>query len=133
MSLRSRLIVGPDPKPEKRIIDPGVFADFYAQDHECLVCGERNPQAHHMLSRAQGGDDLPGNLLPLCKGCHGAFHGNPYLGPFCIRITRERVELVIAKFLRSEAGVDHATYLTRKMGGFAAEAFVQKLEGRVRL
>jgi cytochrome c553 len=113
-----RVDLHPDPKPKKRIRDKAVYEDFHAIWRACLACTwERTVEAHHMLSRAQGGDDVLSNLLPLCRSCHRAYHNG-----------NRHPRLAVAKFLRSEAGEDHRDYLNLKRGPFGAEHFAQKLE-----
>jgi hypothetical protein len=117
-----------DPKPAKRIRDRTAFQDFYAKDHACLVCGWHFCEAHHVLHRSQGGDDVLANLVPLCSNCHMAAHGATVRGDFGRDVTPEIVRFQIAYYIRSEAGSDLAAYLIGKLSPFGAEAFVQKLE-----
>ena len=44
--------------------------------YTCQHCGKRNCrlQAHHVLSREQGGKDTLANLLTLCEACHHDVH-----------------------------------------------------------
>lgn len=114
-----------DPKPVKRVRDAEVMMDFHASRPSCLACTNQpgfNVEAHHVLSRGQGGDDDLGNLVGLCTSCHRALHNG-----------NKSPRRSIARFLRSEAGSDHCAYLIRKLdnertGGFSAEAFIQRLE-----
>lgn len=123
--------VEPKPKPRKPIRDRYVFTVFHdLGPYDCVSCGHGRGgiiEAHHLVSRGQGGDDVLGNLVPLCRGCHAAYHGNPYTA-FGVRIDAAHVRQALAAYVRSEAG-DHARdYLYRKLGVFGAEAFVQRLE-----
>lgn len=56
---------------------PGVVRAYARelQGHPC-VCGQQGKKldAHHLVSRAQGGDDVRANLIGLCGDCHGAIH-----------------------------------------------------------
>jgi 5-methylcytosine-specific restriction endonuclease McrA len=37
----------------------------------CWTCGRPYADLHHILSRGAGrGDDVPENLMPLCRECH---------------------------------------------------------------
>jgi 5-methylcytosine-specific restriction endonuclease McrA len=37
----------------------------------CRICNDAFlPQLHHLLARSLGGDDVPQNLVPLCRKCH---------------------------------------------------------------
>lgn len=39
----------------------------------CIIC-RKAADAAHVRSRGAGGDDVPGNLLPLCRTHHQAQH-----------------------------------------------------------
>jgi 5-methylcytosine-specific restriction endonuclease McrA len=42
------------------------------RDGACVQCGDRTGlQAHHVIRRAEGGPDVPENLIALCVSCHG--------------------------------------------------------------
>lgn len=89
----------PDPKPYKtakgalrlarkrrlREIDPDAFAKARSTMAPCAACGGRPSNVHHVVPKGSPyfGDDLVENFVLLCgtgtTGCHGAFHGNPYL------------------------------------------------------
>lgn len=48
-----------------------------ARDGACVRCGTTGTQAnplsvHHVVAKALGGDDDMGNLVTLCKSCHGS-------------------------------------------------------------
>ena len=63
----------PDPKPRRRM--RATVAERRRLRTEkltgaCRVCGDRPSELHHVVSRAQGGDDTADNLVPLCVGCH---------------------------------------------------------------
>lgn len=75
----------PDPKPgkgEKRIVDRKATKGSTLAMSECVACNRPGANAHHVLPKDRGGDDVPANLVTLCgsgtAGCHGAHHGNPY-------------------------------------------------------
>ena len=61
-----------DPKPLRRIRDPEAMRRAHRAGDCCVV------NAHHVVSRARGGDDITDNLVLLCgsgtTGCHGEFH-----------------------------------------------------------
>lgn len=121
-----------DPKPVKRIRDLSVFQKFYGFPHECVCCGLRPGQAHHVIHRSKGGDDVMGNLVPLCPPCHNAYHGAAYHSAFYRRkITTQDVKRSIAQFVRGESGEHHRRYLIAKRGEWGAEAYLRKLEGEI--
>lgn len=116
-----------DPKPIRRIRDNQALRDF-PRDRECISCGHaRGVEAHHILRRSQGGDDVAANLVPLCRDCHGAVHGTPYTA-WGVRIDAAHVRKALHGFLGSEQGMAARWYLTGKLGVEASLAFVDRLE-----
>ena len=43
---------------------------------DCEVCGCPAVDVHHIKSRGRGGDDIPDNLISLCRDCHTKAHKN---------------------------------------------------------
>lgn len=62
----------PDPKPGKRLVaDQLGWAELRAAKLGwCRVCGDNGTELHHLVSRAQGGDDVEANLVSLCTPHH---------------------------------------------------------------
>jgi 5-methylcytosine-specific restriction endonuclease McrA len=64
------------PKPRKRIRAAGVGMAVVRAEQRCRICGKRTHhlEAHHLVPRSQGGDDVPDNFVPLCgpwqPSCH---------------------------------------------------------------
>jgi len=117
-----------DFKAPPRVKDKDALKAFHEDWLDCLACGGRPIQAHHILSRARGGDDARGNLVGLCAGCHGAYHGSPYTGAFGKRIDAGFVRSAIARYIRHESGDDARWYLTAKLGPEASIAFLESLD-----
>lgn len=41
----------------------------------CQRCGEKsNIHRHHIIMKADGGNDEPDNIMPLCVSCHMEWH-----------------------------------------------------------
>lgn len=108
----------PDPRPPRRIVDREVVTAKLLSEPVCRMCGKpgRMTQigervyvagvtAHHLIPRSQGGDDVPGNIVPLCgdgtRGCHGDITGNLKW----VRVT-----------LRSHLQQDELEYIRAKKG-----------------
>jgi hypothetical protein len=115
-----------DPKPERRISNPLVFRRFHDAAPDCLACGYRHVQAHHLISRGRGGDDVLENLIPLCTLCHGALHTGRTHTAYGHAVTQESVLWAIGRFLVSEAGTEHVIYVLRKLGPEAGIAFLER-------
>jgi 5-methylcytosine-specific restriction endonuclease McrA len=68
------------PRRYRRVVaGPKQWAALRAeklQGQLCRVCcappNIHAGQLHHLISRAQGGDDVADNLVPLCRACHEA-------------------------------------------------------------
>ena len=62
-----------DAKPAKRYRATKAgwedIRDAFSEDR-CWVCSERWTELHHILSRSHSGDDVVGNLAPVCQECH---------------------------------------------------------------
>jgi 5-methylcytosine-specific restriction endonuclease McrA len=109
-----------DLKPPRRIVDPGAYRQFHRLELRCLVCGTPKAQAHHVLSRGRGGDDLMDNFVPLCVRCHNKVHGEDIGGA---------VRRLVGKWLGSEDGQEARAYLVGKLGRGAAESFMKREYG----
>jgi hypothetical protein len=60
-----------DLKPPARIRDSSIFRTLHREATECAICGWAPPlEAHHVLARSQGGDDVRANLVMLDPVCH---------------------------------------------------------------
>lgn len=78
-----------------------------AQGNRCARCRRpfvrfrHDPELHHLLPRAQGGEDSEANLVALCARCHCGVHAHtvpdwgrwlhtrPYSECECVRCERE--------------------------------------------
>lgn len=62
-------------KPYKK-----VYLEYFGygeQDYiPCENCGNRAVDVHHLKFRSQGGEDIPENLMGLCRDCHNRAHGS---------------------------------------------------------
>lgn len=47
-------------------------------ERRCEICGGP-AEAHHIVSRGEGGKDEPWNLLWLCRYCHRSFHDSEWV------------------------------------------------------
>lgn len=69
-------------------------------NERCWICNGRWSDLHHILSRAQGGDDVVANLAPLCRECHTAV---------------EERKIVTRSLLRGALLPSHYEYLASKL------------------
>ena len=58
----------------RKVGSPKQWQAIYAsKSGPCRVCTFRGAiQLHHLVSRQDGGDDVPDNIVPVCPGCHDA-------------------------------------------------------------
>ena len=116
-----------DPKPEKRVKDKSVYAEFHRIHCFCLHCGCSPVAASHLL-RGKNREDVLEALIPLAPWCHEAFdEGNRVNGPYG-EVKAANVRAAVARFLRSPAGEKNAAYLIRKLGPNGALDYLQRLE-----
>lgn len=59
----------------RRVRDPGALTQYKRQHPRCEGCGKaKTDDAHHIRSKAMGGDDDPEtNIIALCRRCHMAW------------------------------------------------------------
>jgi 5-methylcytosine-specific restriction endonuclease McrA len=117
-----------DPRPPRRIVDPDAYREFHAQNLSCVSCGLLSGmiiEAHHVLLKSRGGDDTVDNLVALCRNCHRAFHGTPYMD-MTVRIDSGWVRFKIARWLESDEGAACRAYLVGKLGRGPAAYFLQR-------
>ena len=48
--------------------------DYIQADEKCFVCGETAAHKHHIVQVQNGGTNMRGNFVPLCRPCHCAVH-----------------------------------------------------------
>ena len=97
----------PDPKPPRRIKDKTVIP---AGPLRCVVTGATEGLTRfHLISRAQGGDDVPENVVWVEAFTHDRFHaGSP----------TQRYEA--GHLIRKGLGVKHIDYIVKhRRGGWA--------------
>lgn len=79
------------------------------------MCGVTGPlNAHHVLSRARGGDDVVENLLLVCgsgtTGCHGMYHAGSH---------------AVAKAIGEALSPAHIKYLLKRLGEEPGRYFLE--------
>jgi 5-methylcytosine-specific restriction endonuclease McrA len=95
-----------DPKPQARIKDPDLMRLMHAEPtRECAVTGSTlHIELHHVLPRAQGGDDVRENLVFLHRIFHQAVTVND---PVALKL--------LGEYIWAERA-DTIAYLVFKMG-----------------
>jgi 5-methylcytosine-specific restriction endonuclease McrA len=72
-----------EPRPLRsrphRIPDKVRAQSFALWGSVCRWCGEQGGylDLHHVKRRSQGGADIPSNLRPVHRKCHGYIHEHP--------------------------------------------------------
>lgn len=93
-----------DPKPPARVrANSAAWKKLHADCWgPCLICGDTwRVELHHLVPRAQGGDDIKANLVPLCAEHH--------------RRVTEHVGLTCVD-LRQSLSPEHIRYCVDKVG-----------------
>ncbi len=92
------------PKPQGRIISEAAQHEYALRHPACELVNCRRPpapQPHHLISRKMHGDDVPGNLVRLCRFHHDEWHragGKRWLqkyGPTMTAELRSKVETAL--------------------------------------
>jgi hypothetical protein len=86
----------PDWRPRSRKRNKHILRRLHLEREGCALCGEQPVQLHHVLSRAQGGDDNVYNIVKLCVECHCLITDNDVekrmeLG---LHLLRERLDVI---------------------------------------
>ena len=81
-----------------------VKSEVYDRDGgQCVICGNTNVEAHHVVFRSQGGSDSLDNLVCLCNKHHRMAHGTWSIQQ---TITQERMKEIVLKYLERFKGGD---------------------------
>jgi hypothetical protein len=88
----SSLTVPKTRPPIPKQLKERVLAEF---NHRCAICGMDRPQIHHIDENP--GNNVTGNLLPLCPNCHLVDQHNPTAptDPRKLRLFRQYKDPVI--------------------------------------
>lgn len=63
-----------------RVRDPSALLRKMLDDPSCRACGRPAVDPHHIVTRARYlGDDVPENIMPLCRAHHDEFHAEGHL------------------------------------------------------
>ena len=118
----------PDPRPLPRIVDPALMSELTdaGQEIQCMACGTRPTEPHHVRLKSQGGDDVEANIVFLCRRCHRAYHGNPYINDVGMMVDAGTVRFKLARWLETENGQATRAYLVGKIGRGAADRYLHK-------
>lgn len=130
-----------DPKPERtrgnaaiRERDPQAVKLAALADRECASCGRDGANGHHVLPKGSPwfGDDCVENTVNLCgsgtMGCHGAYHGSPYVDEHGVRWTQAVVAGAIGDTLKLRR-TDVIGYVLGKLGNVAGSMYLKRNYG----
>jgi 5-methylcytosine-specific restriction endonuclease McrA len=84
----------------------------------CRCCGDRDLiQMHHVVSRAQGGDDVADNIVPVCWDCHARITRRDTLTCHTLVLSLSDAEYAYAIDKRGEGFFEQAYGITYQRGG----------------
>ena len=84
---KSRSLARGERRYRRKVASPKQWqAIIAAKTGPCRVCvtpssnghGFHVVEFHHLVSRAQGGDDVAENIVPLCHDCHMRIESKPH-------------------------------------------------------
>jgi 5-methylcytosine-specific restriction endonuclease McrA len=90
---KSRTLARGERRYRRKVASPKQWqAIIAAKTGPCRVCARPTSNGfdfgkvefHHLIARAQGGDDVEDNIVPLHSGCHAAV--TERIGPALIRL-----------------------------------------------
>lgn len=62
-----------------RIKDPALLRLLHLEYDECCCCGSTaSMHIHHVIYKSHQGDDVRGNLVPMCEPCHTKYHSRDH-------------------------------------------------------
>ena len=69
------------PKPKKRVKKPIHISKIIREsvinrDKVCVLCGGKQEQIHHVMTKAHSGNNKSINLVCVCSRCHRMIHAN---------------------------------------------------------
>jgi hypothetical protein len=107
--------VKPDWKPPRRVRDTAAMRRKVRRNPSCRSCSVRAREAHHVLLRSLGGDDVDENIVCLCSTCHTLFH-------MSVGDEQRQVAETIGRRLTDE----EVAYVIVKLGDGRGRAFLQR-------
>jgi 5-methylcytosine-specific restriction endonuclease McrA len=76
-----------------------------AKGGPCRVCwGRGDVQYHHLVTRQDHGDDVPDNIVPVCRDCHAALHNR---APAIARLLLTRLTDAEYAYMIDRGGEDY--------------------------
>jgi hypothetical protein len=95
----------------RKVASPKQWAALWeAKRGPCRVCTAYSFDSvidpHHLVFREDGGDDVPDNIVPLCRGCHEALHRRAT--PAIARLLLSRLSDAEYAYMVQRGGDDYA-------------------------
>lgn len=127
----------PDPKPGRkprlpiRNVDSREIVRAKLMYPRCAACNEQGVDGHHVIPKGAPhfGDDEVANIVCLCgsgtSGCHGAFHGSPFITGG-VRRDKRWVRERIGHTLERQRP-DTIAYVLRKLGPVAGADYLRRI------
>ena len=106
---KSRQLARGERRYRRKVASPKQWqAIIAAKQGPCRVCEAlvgaftlppEGVEYHHVVSRAQGGDDVGDNIVPLCSLCHGDVtrRFQPSLGVLAVSLSEAERAYVVGK------------------------------------
>lgn len=105
----TRMIPKPPPRHRATQLAWQRIREHFAQS-ACWVCGQAWTDLHHIYPRSKSGDDVIGNLAPLCRECHARVEARD---PLARGRIRERLDSANFAYLGYRIGVTWQGWIER--------------------
>lgn len=107
-----------------RTTDPRAQVRKLLAERECRLCGRPAQDAHHLIFRSHGGDDVPENLIPLCRRCHDSIHASDRIARMSLMLTlRDEERAYVVSKLGDN---DHAAAWAERVYGLSEGAWHER-------
>jgi hypothetical protein len=107
---KSKQLARGERRYRRKVASPKQWAALWAAKRgPCRVCTAYSFDSvidpHHLVFREDRGDDVPDNIVPLCRGCHEALHRR---APAIARLLLSRLSDAEYAYMVQRGGEDYA-------------------------
>jgi hypothetical protein len=106
---KSKQLARGERRYRRKVASPKQWAALWAAKRgPCRVCTAYSFDSvidpHHLVFREDRGDDVPDNIVPLCRGCHEALHRR---APAIARLLLSRLSDAEYAYMIDRGGEDY--------------------------
>ncbi len=97
-------------------------------NYQCILCGEKIVEVHHIQPQSQGGEDTFENAAALCSQCHTLYGNNPKMKE---EILRKR-DIAYQKYEEIQKKIEEHKFIRMKKAEGMAKIPVQEKTSLIR-